>query len=91
MDFLKEGDKKMYDLIKGFTAPDIYFLYTMNQPVRLSRVALIRELMRIKDDAENEPDLFIVVEHCIEVLSKMTDEEYAGFDFKDEYDMEVAP
>ena len=81
----------MYDPIRGFTAPDMYFLYTMNQPVRLSRVAMIRELMRIKDDSVNEPDLFIVVEHCIEVLRKMTDEEYADFDFWDEYDMEVAP
>ena len=81
----------MYNVFNGFTVPDMFFINTMNQPVRLSRVALIRELMRIKDDAKNEPDLYIVVEHSIEILSKMTDEEYANFNFEDEYDMEVAP
>ena len=81
----------MYDIWNGFTAEDMYFLYTMNQPVRLSRVALIRELMRIKDDSKDEPDLYMVIEHSIKILGRMTDEEYDDFDFDDEYEMEVAP
>ena len=78
-------------MINGFTAEDMYFLYTMNQPVRLSRVALIRDLMRIKDDSETEYDLYRVVSHSIEILSRMTDDEYSEFDFTDSYDIEVAP
>ena len=81
----------MYDMMNGFTAEDMYFLYTMNQPVRLSRVALIRDLMRIKDDSKIEYDLYRVVEHSIKILGKMTDDEYSEFDFNDSYDIEVAP
>ena len=81
----------MYDIMNGFTAEDMYFLYTMNQPVRLSRVAIIRELMRIKDDAGNIPDLLNKVEHSLRILGAMTDEEYNDFDFDDYYEMDVAP
>ena len=81
----------MYDMMNGFTAEDMYFLYTMNQPVRLSRVALIRDLMRIKDDSKIEYDLYRVVEHSIKILGEMTDDEYSEFDFNDSYDIEVAP
>ena len=78
-------------MMNGFTAEDMYFLYTMNQPVRLSRVALIRDLMRIKDDSKIEYDLYRVVEHSIKILGEMTDDEYSEFDFNDSYDIEVAP
>ena len=81
----------MYNDLNGFTAPDIGFLNTMNQPVRLSRVSMIRELMRIKDDSKNDSELYIVVEHSLNILSKMTDEEYESFDFNEDFDIEIAP
>ncbi|MBP3718841.1 MAG: hypothetical protein J6I58_04905 [Eubacterium sp.] len=73
----------MYDKYNGFSAEEEFFLHTMNEPVRLSRVGLIRELMRIKDDPELDRDIAFVVKDSIRLLSMMTDEEYDNYEFDD--------
>ena len=73
----------MYDIDNGFSAEEEFFLHTMNEPIRLSRVGMIRELMRIKDDPEMDRDIAFIVKDSIRILSMMTDEEYDNYEFDD--------
>lgn len=64
-----------------FTVEEDVFLNSLNRPVRLSRVATIREIMRIKEAYSDQPDIYNVIKNCAEKLSQLTDEEYNDIQF----------
>ena len=64
-----------------FTVEEDVFLTSLNRPVRLSRIALIREIMRIKDAYKDDKDTYRVMMNCTRILGKMSDEEYNNYEF----------
>ncbi len=64
-----------------FTTEEKSLINSFNLEVKISRVALIRKLMRCMEDYREEPDIYRVVNSTIRKLGSISDAEYMAYDF----------
>ena len=64
-----------------FTTEEKSLIGSFNTEVRISRVALIRKLMRSMEDYRKEEDIYRVINSTIRKLGSISDAEYMEYDF----------
>lgn len=69
----------LWNVRRDFNAEQIMLIHSLLEDNRLSRVALIRRLLKIKKSCNVED--YIMVDSAVNILSRMTDEEYMMYEF----------
>ena len=64
-----------------FTTEEKSLIGSFNMEVKISRVALIRKLMRSMEDYRAEEDIYRVINNTIRKLGSISDAEYMTYDF----------
>lgn len=70
---------ELWDRKKDFNAEQVILIRSLLDDNKLSRVALIRRLLKIKKSCNTED--ILMVDSAVNILSKMSDEEYSMYDF----------
>ena len=66
----------------AFTTEEKSLIGSFNDEVRISRVALIRKLMRSMKDYRDEEDIYRVFKDTVRKLCSISDTEYMEYDFR---------
>jgi len=64
-----------------FTTEEKSLISSFNTDVKISRIALIRKLMRSMDDYKDEEEIYRVINSTIRKLGSISDAEYMDYDF----------
>ncbi|MBR1508418.1 MAG: hypothetical protein IJ619_10495 [Eubacterium sp.] len=64
-----------------FTVEEISLIESMISEYKLTRITLIKQIMRSLSSCKDEPEIYDVMVSAAEKLGNMTDEEYENYEF----------